>query len=66
MNKVGLLIVGGSILGAGLLFVIWLVGFLVQIGGALIHLALLLAIVVGLGGGIVGLVVMLVGKKSQP
>lgn len=64
MNRIGLLILVGSILGAGLLLVIWLVGFIAHVGGGLIHLALLLALLLGSVGGIVGLVVMLVGKKS--
>jgi hypothetical protein len=64
MNKVGLLILVGSIAAAAFLLVIWVVGFLAHIGGALIHLLLVLALLLGFVGGLVGIVVLLMGKKT--
>ena len=64
MNKAGLLILGASFLAAAILVVVWLIGFVVHIGGALIHLLLVLAMAIGLFGAIVGIVVLIVGKKS--
>ena len=64
MNKLGLIVLGGSIAAAAFLLIIWLIGFLVHIGGALIHLLLVLAMVLGFLGGIVGIVLLIVGKKS--
>ncbi len=64
MNKVGLVILGGSLAAAAFLVVIWVIGFIGHIGGALIHLLLVLAMAVGLFGAIVGIVVLIVGKKS--
>lgn len=65
MNKVGLLILVGSLAVAAFLLVVWLIGFLGHIGGGLIHLLLILALLVGGAGSIVGIVVMLVGKKAR-
>lgn len=65
MNKVGLLILVGSLAVAAFLLVVWLIGFLGHIGGGLIHLLLILALLVGGTGSIVGIVVMLVGKKAR-
>lgn len=65
MNKVGLLILVGSLAVAAFLLVVWLIGFLGHIGGGLIHLLLILALLVGGTGFIVGIVVMLVGKKAR-
>ena len=65
MNKPGLIILLGSWAAAGFLIALWLVGFLVGIGGGLIHLLLVLAIPVGAMGTIIGLVVLLAGKKTK-
>ena len=64
MNKMGLLILGGSIAAAAVLLIIWFIGFLGHIGGGLIHLLLILAMMIGSLGFIVGIVVLLVGKKG--
>lgn len=64
MNKTGLLILVGSIGAAVILLIIWFIGVLTHIGGALIHLLLILAMLVGFIGFITGLVVLLGGKKS--
>lgn len=65
MNKVGLLILVGSLAVAAFLLVVWLIGIRGHIGGGLIHLLLILALLVGGTGFIVGIVVMLVGKKAR-
>jgi hypothetical protein len=64
MNKTGPFIFGGSIAASAFLVVIWLIGFIAHVGGALIHLLLVLALILGFVGGIVGVVVLLVGKKT--
>jgi hypothetical protein len=58
------IIIGASIIIAGFLLFIWLIGLVAGIGGALIHLLLLLALLVGFIG-IVGGVLMLVMSKKQ-
>jgi hypothetical protein len=60
----GLLILGGSLSAAAFLVVIWLIGFVIHVGGALIHLLLVLALLLGFIGSIVGVLMLLVGKKT--
>ena len=55
----------GSIAAAAFLLVLWIIGFLVNVGGGLIHLLLVLALIVGGTGFMVGIVVMLAGKKAS-
>lgn len=55
-------IIGGSLLAAGFLGFVWLVGAIAGIGGGLIHLFLLLALLIGFVG-VVGGGIMLVGGK---
>ena len=64
MNRMGLLILGGSLSAAAFLVVIWLIGFVIHVGGALIHLLLVLALLLGFIGSIVGVLMLLVGKKT--
>ena len=64
MKKAGIIILIASLVGAALMIVVWLLGFLLAIGGGLIHLLLVLALPVGFIGGIVGLVLILLGKKN--
>lgn len=64
MNKTGLLISGGSLVAAVILLIIWFIGFLTHVGGALIHLLLILAMLIGFIGFVTGIVVLLMGKKT--
>lgn len=56
-------IIGGSVIVAGFLLFIWLIGAIAGIGGALIHLLLLLALLVGFIGIVGGLILLFAGKR---
>jgi hypothetical protein len=62
MKIAGFITLGVSVAGAALLFVIWLVGFVLHIGGNLIHLLLLLAILLGFIGGLAGIILVVLGR----
>ncbi len=64
MRAAGFIILGVSLAVPGLLVVLWLVGFLLHIGGALIHLLLVCALILGFFGGIAGVVLLVIGKKK--
>ena len=56
--------IGASIVIAGFLLFIWLIGAVLGIGGGLIHLLLLLALLIGFVGIAVGVFLLLMGKKQ--
>ena len=65
MNRIGLIILLGSLVGAGLLIVLWIIGLLFNLAGSLIHLLLVLALPIGAIGTVVGLVLLVAGKKQK-
>jgi hypothetical protein len=56
--------IGASIVIAGFLLIIWLIGAVIGIFGGLIHLLLLLALLIGFVGIAVGVFLLLTGKKQ--
>lgn len=63
-RRAGVAIIVGSVGLAGLLFVIWLAGFMMHFGGALIHLVLLLAMLLGPTGLAIGVVLVLIAGRE--
>jgi hypothetical protein len=61
---VAYIIIGASVLIAGFLFFIWLIGLIFGIGGGLIHLLLLLALLIGFLGIAGGVAMIVMGKKQ--
>jgi hypothetical protein len=61
---VAYIIIGASIVIAGFLLIIWLIGAVIGIFGGLIHLLLLLALLIGFAGIAVGVFLLLTGKKQ--
>ena len=55
--------IGASIVIAGFLFFVWLIGVIAGIGGALIHLLLVLALLVGFIGIAVGIFLLVMNKR---
>ena len=55
--------IGASIVIAGFLFLVWLIGAIAGIGGSLIHLVLVLALLVGFIGIAVGIFLLVMGKR---
>ena len=62
MTKLGLGILIASIAISVLLLLVWMIGFVVNVGGALIHMLLVLSLLLGTVGSLIGIVVLLVGK----
>ena len=60
--KKGLIAIGISLGVAVLLLVIWIVGFVAHIGGALIHLLLMMAMIIGCIGTVAGLGLLIVNR----
>jgi hypothetical protein len=61
----GVATIVGSVVLAGLLFILWLAGLVMHIGGGLIHLLLLLAMLVGPTGLAVGVVLILLAGREE-
>lgn len=55
----------GSLAAGGLLLLLWLAGFVMHVGGALIHLLLLLAMLIGPAGLAVGVVLVLLAGREE-
>ncbi|MFL6331709.1 MAG: hypothetical protein ACJ754_00025 [Pyrinomonadaceae bacterium] len=68
MRNVGIALLVGSVVLAGLSLIIWVLGLLTGFTfGGLVHLLLVFAILVGPAGVVAGLVLILVGgKRNQP
>ena len=67
MRNVGIAVLVGAVLLAGLSFLIWLGGLITGFTlGGFVHLLLVLAILVGPAGVIAGIVLILVGGKRNP
>jgi hypothetical protein len=68
MRKVGIAVLVGSVVLAGLSLLVWLGGLVTGYTlGGLVHLLLVLAILVGPAGVIAGIVLILVGGgRNQP
>jgi hypothetical protein len=64
-RRAGVAIIVGSVGLAGLLIILWLAGFILHLGGALIHLVLLLAMLLGPTGLAVGVVLVLIAGREQ-
>jgi hypothetical protein len=56
--------IGASILIAGFLLFIWLIGLIAGIGGSLIHLLFVLALLIGFVGIAIGVFLLVTGKKQ--
>ena len=65
MTNKGVVVLGGSLLVAGLLLFVWVLGLVFGFGGGLIHLLLLLALVVGPAGVLAGVVLILAGARQN-
>lgn len=61
---VAYIIIGASIVIAGFLLLVWLIGLIAGIGGGLIHLLFLLALLIGFLGIAGGVAMLLMGKKQ--
>ena len=66
MRSAGIAVLLGAVALAGLSLIVWLLGLILGIGGALIHLLLLLAMLVGPAGAVAGIVLILVGRSRNP
>jgi hypothetical protein len=67
MRNVGLAVLVGALVLAGLSFLIWLGGLVTGVTfGGLVHLLLVFAILVGPAGVIAGLVLIVVGGSRTP
>jgi hypothetical protein len=64
-RRAGVATIVGSVGLAGLLIVLWLAGFVMHVGGALIHLLLLLAMLVGPTGLAIGVVLVLIAGREE-
>ena len=64
----GVVVIVGSLVLAGLLIALWLVGLVAHVGGALIHLLMLFAPVVVAAGVALGVVLIMIdkGQKRSP
>ena len=66
MRKAGIITIVATLVGAGLLLVIWLVSLVAGFsGGGLIHLLLILALLVAPVGTAVGVALLLIGKRQS-
>lgn len=65
LRRRGIAIIIGTFALAAVLFVLWLVGVVAHIGGALIHLLLLLALVIIPAGVVVGVIFLLIDSKQE-
>lgn len=67
MRNAGIAVLVGSVVTAGILLLVWLVGLVTGVtAGGLIHLLLVLAILVGPAGVIVGVVLLVVaGSRAR-
>jgi hypothetical protein len=65
MRRRGVVVIVGSFLLAGLMFVLWLVGLIFAVGGALIHLLLLFAPVVVAAGVALGVLLIAIDKGQN-
>lgn len=64
MRKAGIAVLVGSVVAAGILLLVWLVGLVAGVtAGGLIHLLLLLAILLGPAGVVVGVVLLVVANS---
>lgn len=65
MRNTGLRVLIATFGLVGLLIALWLVGFILGIGGNLIHLSLVLAILIAPVGGIVGIVLLIIASTRR-
>jgi uncharacterized membrane protein YoaK (UPF0700 family) len=67
MRNAGIAVLVGSVVAAGILLLVWLLGFVTGFtAGGLIHLLLVLAILLGPAGVIVGVVLLVVANSRKP
>ena len=67
MRNVGIAVLVGAVLLAGLSFLVWLGGLVTGYTfGGLVHLLLVFAVLFGPAGVIVGVVLILVGRSRNP
>lgn len=67
MRKAGIAVLVGSVVAAGILLLVWLVGLVTGVtAGGLIHLLLVLAILLGPAGVVVGVVLLVVANSRAP
>lgn len=64
-RRAGVAIIVVSVGLAALLIILWLTGFVMHVGGALIHLVLLLAMLLGPTGLAVGVVLVLIAGREE-
>lgn len=65
MRRRGVVVIIGSFVLAGLMFVLWLLGLVAHVGGALIHLLLLFAPVVVAAGVALGILLLAIDKGQN-
>ena len=64
-RKAGIIVLGVGFVLAGLMILLWLVGFVVHIGGGLIHLLLVLALLLAGVSAVTGVILIALGKSSK-
>jgi hypothetical protein len=65
MRKRGIAVILGTFALAALLLVLWLVGLIAHVGGALIHLLLLLTFLIVPAGVVVGIIFLVLDGKGE-
>jgi len=67
VRNAGIAVLVGSVVAAGLLLLVWLLGLVTGLtAGGFIHLLLVLAILLGPAGVIVGVVLLVVAHTRKP